>query len=170
MMNYQSIRAIRNEITANNEHRNDVRKLIGRILELSIEALQAENGSIFLLQDRTVALHVLSYQSSFAKVVDYKVKRSMDSGLFAWVCQNRQGALSADTNNDQRWVKFGDEGDEIRSVIAVPFVYFDEIVALMTLHHTTPRFFNELHLATAAEIAAELTGILQAVRSSASSA
>jgi|GEM_PF-6258646 len=164
MINFENIRTMRSRISAEYELRHDIRKLASRILELSIAELQAENGSIFLIENRTITFQVLAYQSSFAKVVEYKIKTAMNTGLSGWAYQNRQGALSSDTSNDERWVKFGDEGDEIRSAIAIPFLYFDEIIAVMTLHHTSARYFNELHLAIASEVAKDFAPVMEAVR------
>jgi len=166
MIDLQSIRLMRKKLTSDVELKRDIRKLTSRILELSIAELQAENGSIFLIEDRTIIFQVLAYQSSFAKVVEYKSKKAMTSGLSGWAYQNCQGALSSDTANDTRWIKFGDEGDQIRSAIAIPFVFFDEAIAVMTLHHSSPQYFNEMNLAVSAEITSELVGIMEAVRQS----
>ena len=164
MIDLPNIRLMRKKILSDIELRDDIRKLASRILELSIAELNAENGSIFLIEDHTITFEVLAYQSSFAKVVEYKLKKAMNTGLSGWAYQNCQGALCSDTTKDNRWIKFGDEGDEIRSAIAIPFVFFDEIIAVMTLHHRSARFFNEMHLAASAEIAIELVGIMEVVR------
>jgi len=86
----------------------------------------------------------------------------MSEGLSSWAYQNRQGALCIDTVRDERWVKFGDGGDEIQSALAVPFVYYGEIIAMMTLHRNTGKSFDELDLAYATEIAAEMVTFIEA--------
>jgi len=162
MIDLQKIRSIRQQITSDVELKNDIRKLVSRILLLSIGELQAENGSIFLIEDNMITFEILAYESSFSKVIEYKLKKAMSEGLSSWAYQNRQGALCIDTVRDERWVKFGDGGDEIQSALAVPFVYYGEIIAMMTLHRNTGKSFDELDLAYATEIAAEMVTFIEA--------
>jgi len=71
MIDLQKIRSIRQQITSDVELKNDIRKLVSRILLLSIGELQAENGSIFLIEDNMITFEILAYESSFSK--DYPV-------------------------------------------------------------------------------------------------
>ena len=164
MFNTIDLKKFQDSILSDISLKKDLKKLTEKILQLSIEQLNADSGSIFLIEDRKIIFQILAYQSSFAKVIDYKMKEAMTKGLAGWAYQKRQGALCVDTENDERWLHFGDEGDEIQSAIAVPFVYFDEIIAMMTLHHKEKRFFNEVKLAQSTLITESLTSIIEAVK------
>ncbi len=164
MIDLQRIRSLRKKITSDAKLRHDIKAMSSQVLALTIKELGANNGSFFLIEKNKITFQLLAYESSFVKVVEYKVKETMTKGLSAWAYHNRQGALSSDTRKDERWIELGDEGDEVHSAMAIPFIFFDEIIAIITLHHNTAQFFTELHLAIATEISNDLVGTLEAVR------
>lgn len=77
-------------------------------------------------------------------------RRVLDQGLAGWALRNRQAALVTDTQTDERWVDFPDGSSRARSALAVPFIYEEEVLGVLTMLHTQPGHFttHDLHLLT----------------------
>jgi transcriptional regulator with GAF, ATPase, and Fis domain len=142
----------------------DARQLPQKVLKLAMDETGAESGSIFLLEDEKIVIKSVAFPGSFPEVMEYKVAKAMQEGLAGWAFRQQQGALCTDTATDPRWMKFGDDGDEVGSAIAMPFVFMNEVIAMMTLHHNRRRYFHEFHLAVAADIAIQTAGLMEAFR------
>jgi NtrC-family two-component system sensor histidine kinase KinB len=132
----------------------DLRELLQRILQLTLQAVGAPAGSILVLDERGEATEgAIAYGG---KVHDHSTEQLRDTyehGLAGWVVENRQAALVESTREDSRWLQKPGEEDEgeSRSAICVPLQARERIVGVLTLVRPhTGRFTPEdLALATA---------------------
>lgn len=84
-------------------------------------------------------------------------QRVLDKGLAGWVFRNKQGAIVHDTQTDDRWYLFPDSNSQARSALCVPFLYNDEVLAVLTMLHPEPDHFDDYHLRLMTIIANQAT-------------
>jgi PAS domain S-box-containing protein len=134
----------------------DLRELLQRILQLTLQAVGAPAGSILVLDEQGEASE--GAIATGGKVHDHSTEQLRDTyehGLAGWVVENRQGALLQDTHADPRWLqKPGEEkkGDS-RSALSVPLLARDRVVGVLTLVRPQSDQFSEEDLALATAIA-----------------
>lgn len=134
----------------------DLRELLQRILQLTLEAVGAHAGSILVLdEDGEVTEGAIAYGG---KVHDHSAEQLRDTyeqGLAGWVVENRKAVLVQDTSKDKRWLHKPDGkiDEDPRSVISVPLLARDHVVGALTLARRQPNGFTEEDLALATAIA-----------------
>ncbi|TET96837.1 MAG: GAF domain-containing protein [Anaerolineales bacterium] len=134
----------------------DLRELLQRVLQLTLEAVRAPAGSILVLDEYgEVTEGAIAYGG---KVHDHSAEQLRDTyeqGLAGWVVENRQAVLVQDTSKDKRWLHKPDEKTDgaPRSVISVPLLAREHIVGALTLARRKPNGFTEEDLALATAIA-----------------
>jgi len=134
----------------------DLRELLQRILQLTLQAVGAPAGSILVLDERGEATEGAIAHGG--KVHDHSAEQLRDTyehGLAGWVVENRQAALVQSTRDDARWLhKPGEEDEgESRSAISVPLQARDRIVGVLTLVRPQVGRFTPEDLALATAIA-----------------
>ena len=67
-------------------------------------------------------------------------------GVAGWVLRERLPAVIADTRNDSRWLCAESHHFDVRAVAAVPLLYGNSTLGVVTLVHHTPGFFTEEHV------------------------
>lgn len=120
-------------------------------LPLMVQELEADKGSLMLVNGSRVVHQVLASRQAFAEVAEHKVRTVLSQGLAGWVLKHRQGALASDTALDERWVAMGTP--DSASALVVPLMSRGAVIGLLAFHHAHACFFHEAHLARAAEIA-----------------
>ena len=84
----------------------DLRQLLQRILQLTLENVGAASGSILVLDE---AGHVTEGALAFAgQVHDHTAQQIADTyerGLAGWVVEHRQAAFVPSTRADKRWLR-----------------------------------------------------------------
>lgn len=134
----------------------DLRELLQRILQLTLQAVGAPAGSILVLDERGEATE--GAIATGGKVHDHSTEQLRDTyehGLAGWVVENRQAALVESTREDARWLRKPGEEDEgeSRSAICVPLLARDRIVGVLTLVRPQAGRFTQDDLALATAIA-----------------
>ena len=140
----------------------DLNTVLTRVLFLSTSNVQAERGSVIVMDERQqpVAAAIIVEGRLTPHTVD-QLKSTLEQGLAGWVVRNRQAALVPNTSQDARWLRRPDDDNERsgpKSAICVPIMARDELVGVLTLVHATPNFFGPDHLALLQSIA-EQAGI-----------
>lgn len=134
----------------------DLRQLLQRVLQLTLENVGAASGSILVLDE---AGHVSEGALAFGGAVhDHTAQQLSDTferGLAGWVVEHRQAALVPSTRDDPRWLRRpGEQTDgESRSAISVPLIARDRVVGAVTLVHPRVGYFSEDDLALITAIA-----------------
>ncbi|MBF0623711.1 MAG: GAF domain-containing protein [Magnetococcales bacterium] len=139
--------------------------LLHQIVRLSMAETEADRGSILVLNECGMVTHkVLARPGQLPEVARVNVALVLTEGLGGWVIRNRRGDLIRDTNFDDRWVDLPDDLWETGSALAVPVIWQDHILALITLQHQDKLQFNDSHLSRVELIAQRVAELLETAR------
>jgi PAS domain S-box-containing protein len=133
----------------------DLRRLLQRILQLTLETVDAPSGSILVLDEKgEVTEGALAFGG---KVHDHTADQLADTferGLAGWVVEHREAVLVPSTRDDRRWLVKEKEGlGESRSAACVPLVARERVVGVLTLVHPQAGHFTKDDLALLKAIA-----------------
>jgi PAS domain S-box-containing protein len=135
----------------------DLHTVLTRMLALSTSNVQAERGSVIVMDERQQPVDAgIIVDGRLMPYSEEQLKDTLEQGLAGWVMRNRQGALVPNTLKDPRWMLRPDDASERsgpKSAICVPILVHDELVGVLTLVHATPDFFGPDHLALVQAIA-----------------
>ncbi len=130
----------------------DVDRVLSKTIEMTVDYLSANKGSILLLdQERRVVRFLLARAYLPAEERKSVVNQVLDSGLGGWVARHAQGAVITDTDTDDRWVHFPDDPIKVGSAVSVPMMSGGEVGGVLTLVHPDKGHFQagQLDLLTA---------------------
>lgn len=135
--------------------------LLHRIFQMSMDLLNAPEGSLLLLDEDARELQFVLVKGQLAEgLLNYRIPA--DEGIAGWVIQNRQPALVRDVRHDPRFSHTIDEAFKFRtqSIVAVPLIGGGTILGVMealnqpvdvpfserdlTLLHLICRFMGEM--------------------------
>jgi signal transduction histidine kinase len=133
----------------------DLDEVMGNVLRLTVEATEANRGSLFLLDEQGHVTHsILARPDQPPEMSQQNIARVMAEGLAGWVYRRQQGVLVTDVNTDDRWVTLPDDKNT-QSALAVPLLHRDRVNGVLILHHRQTHFFDESHLSLATGIAGQ---------------
>ncbi len=113
----------------------DLEWVLSRVLELSMEATEAREGSVVMLPGRgTPAPRVLRRDLS-REDADQVIDRVLTDGLAGWVVRNKEGTIITNTSQDGRWLALADDPSPTYSALAVPLIANDQVLGVITLSH-----------------------------------
>jgi len=125
----------------------DMRYIIGRVLQMTLQELNALSGSLILLDENgNVSEGCLAYNGETNYTDTWS--EMIQQGLAGWVIQNREPVLIADTTEDPRWVKreWDTQKGNSRSVIGIPLTAGGKVIGVMTLSRPADKKFSEQEL------------------------
>jgi PAS domain S-box-containing protein len=125
----------------------DLDAVMQQVIDLMSNAVGATNASLFLHGEHEVDWdHIfLTRHLDHAESI-VVVKTVLDEGLAGWVVRHKQGTIVYDTQTDERWHFFPEDVNPPRSALCVPFLYEDQVLAVLTLAHPEPHHFDDSHL------------------------
>lgn len=133
-------------------------KVLDRVIMLAAKSVGAEQTSLFLNEGQRIDWqHIFTSRDLPLDKAFKVVNRVLDDGFAGWVMRNKQGDIIYDTENDGRWLVFPDDDLVVRSVLCVPFIYEDDVLAVVTLSHSLPEHFSSYHLRLMTIIANQAT-------------
>jgi signal transduction histidine kinase len=142
----------------------DLAWVLARVLNLSISATEADDGSIFLLPVAgTSAARILRRDLSSTEA-DEAIARVMTQGLAGWVVRHKTGTIVSDTSRDPRWVSFPDESNPPGSALVVPLMAEGQVLGVLTLSHPERAHFQERHLVLTLAIAHQASSAIEKAR------
>lgn len=125
----------------------DLDQVLERVIKLAATAVGAEKISLFLHEGHRVDWgHIFTSRDLNPDETFKVVNKVLDDGFAGWVMRNKQGDIIDDTTNDGRWLIFPDDKLVVRSALCVPFIYDDDVLAVVTLTHPEPDRFTQYHL------------------------
>lgn len=134
----------------------DLEEVLGKVLDLTSRAIDADAASIFLLDEAgCVTKSILARGTLPARVKRPIVATVMSQGLAGWVHHHREAVVIPDTRQDSRWHFFPDDAVVTRSAMAVPLIRQDAVIGIMTVMAATPERFTPQHLDLLSAIAAQ---------------
>ncbi len=135
----------------------DLRKLLERVLFLSMQSVGAINGSIIVLDDNGIPIDsAIIAGDTVHKHTTKRLLEPLVRGLSGWVVRERQVALVENTNQDSRWMPRQYEDDELqlpKSAVSAPILTREKLVGVLTLVHPKPGFFQPEHVSLVQAIA-----------------
>ncbi len=144
----------------------DLRNMLRHILQLTLDGLSADSGSIIVLNEEgDVSEVALAYAGEVQARDVQQFADIVERGLAGWVVSHRQAALVVDTKDDPRWLRrsWDDEGD-LRSAISVPVLGSDRVTGVLTMVNSRAYQFKPEHLALLTAIAVSLSFIRATTR------
>lgn len=129
----------------------DLHTVLTRILFLSTKSVQAERGSVIVMDEHKQPVDAaIIYEGRLVSYTVDSLKSTLGQGLAGWVVSRIQPVLIPDTSQDRRWLRRPDDEDEhsgAKSAICVPITMREELVGVLTMVAATPNVFNKEHLA-----------------------
>jgi PAS domain S-box-containing protein len=128
----------------------DLSTVLQRVISLSMENVGALNGSIIVMDSSKTPIEgILCVGDKQINNATKQLTATLNDGLAGWVIRNLQGALIADTSQDDRWLKRPDDEKNrtgAKSAVCVPLIAHQNLVGVMTLVHPIPNSFSSAHL------------------------
>ena len=124
----------------------DLEWVLSRVLELSIAATQARQGSIFLLPNEDTPTPRILRRDLSGVEADEVISQVLTDGLAGWVVRNREGIFIADTSQDPRWLILPQDPNPARSALGVPLMANGKVLGVITLDHGDVGHFEAQHM------------------------
>ncbi len=135
----------------------DLNTTLSQVLHLSTQAVNAERGSLIVLDENQQPIDsAIVVNSKLIPHITDQMQPTLSNGLAGWVLKNRKGVLIADTRKDKRWLQREDDRKENsggKSAVCVPLLSGERVAGILTLVHKTPGYFNLEHLTLLQSIA-----------------
>ena len=145
----------------------DLDMLLRQALLIAAHLTDSSHATILLLDERGERIRArATLDSDNVAPLEMVGGPMMRRGLAGWVARERRTALVRDTEQDPRWLPGPGLGD-LRSAIVAPLLLDDVVLGLLTLGHSAPDHYDNLH-AQLAEIIGAL--LIAAIRRSQASA
>ncbi len=141
----------------------DLDYVLARVLDLSISATEAADGSIFLLASSGQPAPYILRRDLTATEADQAIQEVIEQGVAGWVMRHKVGTIVADTSLDPRWHSFEEEHPPA-SALAVPLMADDRVLGVLTLDHPEPHHFNDRHLVLMQAIAHQASAAIEKAR------
>lgn len=123
----------------------DLRVLLQRVLQLTLEHIGGSSGSILVLNEQGEVIEgAIAYRGQVHDHSAEQLTYTYERGLAGWVVEHREPALVNNTAEDPRWVDREAEGaGGARSAICVPLISRDRVVGVLTTSHPVVGQLNE---------------------------
>lgn len=117
----------------------EVDRLFELIIDKGMELTKASTGSLLLFDGQTNLLNIKTARGVPEKTVK-TLKISMEEGITGWVAKSKKIANVKDVLKDPRYIP---TIEEVRSELAVPMTYEDELLGVINVNHTDVAAFDE---------------------------
>lgn len=130
--------------------------VLGKALTLTVKAVKAASGSIFLLDMSGKVVRSILARGDMPPQIRYPlVQTVMNQGFAGWIAQSRQASIIADTETDPRWHFFADDPKVTGSAIGAPFIRRDIVIGIVIVEHPEVNAFTRRQLQLLEAIAAQ---------------
>lgn len=135
----------------------DLNTTLSQVLRLSTEAVNAERGSLIVLDENQLPVDsAIVVNNQLIPHISDQILPTLANGLAGWVLKKRKGVLIEDTRMDKRWLKRDDDRTENsggKSAVCVPLLLGERVAGILTIVHKSPGYFNQEHLTLLQSIA-----------------
>ncbi|MFZ6029320.1 MAG: ATP-binding protein [Chloroflexota bacterium] len=136
--------------------------VLSKVLSLTVQAVEANRGSIFLLnEDGRVTRSLLSRRHLPVEVKEHTLTEVMRDGLAGWVYAAKKADIIFDTESDDRWHVFPEDTAISRSAMAAPLMRRGKVIGIITMIHTDPHAFTPRHLMLLEVIATQAASAIE---------
>ncbi|OAB59140.1 hypothetical protein AY600_06720 [Phormidium willei BDU 130791] len=142
-----------------------LRALSQQVLRSANRLTLVDESSLFLLDERgTVIESVLARGAIIRQERESLVGRVLHQGLAGWVYQRQQIGIITDTTLDERWLQLPGEPYHVRSVLCVPVLRKNTVLAIITLMHPDQGHFRVQMAELMEAVAVRIGLVLEVVR------
>ncbi len=132
----------------------DLETVMRQVINLMSRAVGAARASLFLHHENQIDWdHIFLMRNLNRDETIVALRTVLDEGLAGWVMRHKEATIVYDTESDPRWHVFPEDTHQTRSVLCVPLIHNDAVLAVLTLVHPEPAHFDEHHLELARIIA-----------------
>jgi PAS domain S-box-containing protein len=125
----------------------NLNEMLGRVLSMTVQAVGASVGSIFLLDSSGNVIRSILARGDLPPETKVPVlKTVMKQGFAGWIYKNKQADIISDTLVDNRWVIFPDDTLMVRSVIGIPLMRREQVIGILTISHPAKNEYQPWHL------------------------
>ncbi len=142
----------------------DLEGVARRMLALSLQAVEADLGSLILVDEKARPLiTLLLHEGRFHRSSPALAQRVLAEGLGGWALRNHQAVRLDDAEKDPRWLPLPepDLTAQARSVLCVPLISLRRPMGVLTCTHSEPGYFNAADLQALQFIADQATVALE---------
>ena len=136
-------------------------EVLGQVLTLTVKAVRATAGSIFLLDTSGRVVRSILARDDLPPQIKYPIAQMVNKGFAGWVYQNRQASIIADTTTDPRWHSSSDDPSVARSAIAAPLIRREIVIGIVIMQHLETNAFNRRELQLLEAIAAQAAAVIE---------
>ena len=171
--NYQLARKVRelaiiNEVSQAVSYMGDLGKTIDAILSRGVQVLNAERGSLFLLDDKYEELveHAAVFGVQGEIKIDAQLKEQFKGGkgIAGEVFNTGKPRLIQNVRKDKSFAFRDAERDSMRSLVCVPLMIKDSAIGVMNIVNRREGRFNEDDLQTALTMANQAAVVIEKAR------
>ncbi len=161
--------AVINEVSRAVSFMGDLEKTLNSIVEKGITALNAERGSIYLLDgkyEKLVERAVLTAEPDEKAETgsDIKDMFKMGKGIAGEVFSSNRPRLIQNTLHDRTFSQSGNEKSLVKSLICVPLTIRDNPIGVMNLSSSQASAFNKDDLRTSVILANQAAVVIEKAR------
>ena len=142
-------------------------QVLAQALRTAAQITSSSHATLLLLNAAEQICYRVALDNGNLAPLALVAQPMMRRGLAGWVARERRATIVRDTATDERWLPGPGLGD-LRSAAAVPVVYGEQVLGILTLGHEAPDQYTAeqlnvleiigAHIAMAVELA-EYTGV-----------
>ncbi len=160
--------AIINEVSQAVSYMGDLDKTIDAILSRGVQVLNAERGSLFLLDDKYEELieHVAVFGVEGEIVIDEKLREQFKGGkgIAGEVFNSGKPRLIQNVRKDKSFAFRDEDRERIRSIVCVPLMIKDNAIGVMNIVNRREGSFSDEDLQTALTMANQAAVVIEKSR------
>jgi signal transduction histidine kinase len=150
------------EIASHLSSTSELDEVLSQVLELIVQALGANAGSIFLFdQDGYISQSILVRSDLAPEIKRHAIATVMERGFAGWLYQNQKAGIILDTETDERWVRLPPTSPVTRSALGAPFIRRGGVIGIMIINHPKPNAFTPRHLLLLEMIATQVAAVIE---------
>ena len=145
----------------------DPHEVANQAIQLTIQTLGLELGSINLLESGSARIHIFAmtgYTGESLLEVDRRAQLRIGHGFGGQVALTRQTLIAPDLANDPYWQPVAGPDDGAQSAVGVPLLVGDELIGVMILLSKRLNVFTEQQLPFLNAVASSVALALQNAR------
>ncbi len=121
-----------NQMTLSIHPETDILMLLDQILQAALDSIQAEDGSLLLVDDETEELSfVVVHGSVRSTLVGHRIP--LGAGIAGWVAQNAESVIVPNAQADPRFSSNVDQAFQFKthSLICVPIIFMGRMLGVI---------------------------------------
>ncbi len=130
----------------------DLPTRLENVVDLALELLAADRGSIMLLDERQEELFMVTFRGLSPDAINARVK--LGEGIVGWVAEHHEPLMLQDVVSDDR---FKGTNPDIRSALAIPLMAEDRLIGVLNISTMRKHHFGQedlVYLTAFADLAA----------------